>query len=89
MNNDIIIEINGEKISNIKEVISKVKTNANKELDFLIERNNNFINLNVIPKSVINANGEENGIIGVQFSRERKKINFFQSIEEAIKNFLL
>ncbi len=86
---DIILEINGEKISNIKEVISKVKTNANKELVFLVERNGSTINLNVIPKTIINANGEETGIIGVQFSRERKEVNFFQSIEEAIKNFYI
>ena len=32
--NDIILEISGEKISNIKEVISKVKTHANKEIGF-------------------------------------------------------
>ena len=57
---------------NIKEVISKVKTNANKKLVFLVERNGNVINLNVIPKTIINANGEETGIIGVQFTRERK-----------------
>ena len=87
--NDIILEINGEKTSNIKEVISKVKTNANKELVFLIERNGSIINLNIIPKAIINTNGEETGIIGVQFSRERKEVNFFQSIEEAIKTFIL
>ena len=81
--NDIILEIDGEKTSDIKEVISKVKTNKNKELNFLIERNGSVINLNIIPKAVINTKGEEIGIIGVQFTRERKKVNFFQSIEES------
>ena len=60
-----------------------------KELVFLIERNGSIINLNLIPKAVMNASGEETGIIGVQFSRERKEVNFFQSIEEAIKNFYI
>ena len=48
-----------------------------KKLVFLIERNGSVINFNVIPKTIINANGEETGIIGVQFSRERKEVNFF------------
>ena len=59
-----------------------------KELVFLVERNGSIINLNLIPKTIMNANGEEIGIIGVQFSRERKKIKFFQSIQEAIKKLL-
>ena len=86
--NDIILEIDGEKTSNIQEVIAKVKTNAKKELVFLIERNESIINLNLIPKALMNASGEEIGIIGVQFSRERRG-NFFQSIQEVLKNFIL
>ncbi len=87
--NDIIIEINGEKTSDIKEVISKVKINANKKLNFLIKRNDRIISLNIVPKAVVNKNGVETGIIGVQFTRERMKVNFFQSIGESIKNFLI
>ena len=86
--NDIILEINGEKTSNIQEVISKVKTNANKELVFLIERNDSIINLNLIPKAVMNANGEEIGIIGVQFSRERKRSKFFSIYSGSYKKLL-
>ena len=44
--NDIIIEINGEKTSDIKEVISKVKINTNKKLNFLIKKNDRIRSLN-------------------------------------------
>ena len=63
--------------------------NGNNKLDFLINRSNNFINLQIIPNLVLSNKGEETGIIGVQFSRERKKINFFLAVEEALTNFLI
>ncbi len=89
MNNDIIIEINGKKTSDIREVISIIKVNGNNNLDFLINRSNNFINLQIIPNLVLSDKGEETGVIGVQFSRERKKINFFLAVEEALLNFFI
>ena len=42
-----------EKTSDIKEVISKVKINANKKLNFLIKRNDRIISLNIVPKAAI------------------------------------
>ena len=76
----IIKRLMEKKLVILKKLFLILKTNANKKLNFLIERNGSTINLNIIPKAVINANGEEIGIIGVQFTRERKKLNFFQSI---------
>ena len=87
--NDRIDEINGNKTESIKDVISIIKANPNKKLDFVIYRNNNFVNLEITPKQVLNEKGEKTGVIGIQFSRERKKIGFFSAINDSIVNCLV
>ena len=86
---DKIIEIDGMKILDIKEVIAIVENNIGNKLDFIVLRNLEYINLSITPKSVINQSGKEKGVIGITFSRDRKKINFFKSIKESFKNFFV
>ncbi len=88
-NNDIIVQINSKKTDSIREVISIIKVNADKKLDFLIKRNEVFINLQIKPNLVLNENGEKKGVIGIQFASERKKVDLFSAVLESIQNFLI
>ncbi len=87
--NDKIVQIDGKKTDSINVVISIIKVNADKNLDFLINRNNSFINLQIKPNLILNEIGEEKGVIGIQFSGERKKIDFFSALKESLYNFFL
>lgn len=50
--NDKIISINGEKEKTIDEYLSIIKSNPNKELNIIMQRNDESINLVVIPKAI-------------------------------------
>ncbi len=87
--NDKIAQIDGKKTDSIKDVISIIQVNADKNLDFLINRNNSFINLQIKPNLILNEKGEKKGVIGIQFSGERKKIDFFSALKESSYNFFI
>ena len=86
---DQILEINNIKVFDVKEVISIIEKSPKKKLNFLVLRNNKYYNLDIIPELVITEDAEEKGVIGIQFSRERKRLNFFEATIESMKNFVL
>ena len=84
---DKIIQINDKKVENIIDVISIIKENANKELNFLILRDSEKINFDITPALSYAEDGTEKGVIGVQFSQERKRLNLFAALAESLENF--
>lgn len=64
---DILLGINGEKISDINTLIRRIGKNPNKEIDLNLLRSNKEINIKVIPRSVM-ENGFPVGKIGIKAS---------------------
>ena len=86
---DKIIEINGVEVENIKNVVSVIEKNPNKELDFLILRKNKNLNFVIIPELFLSDDGKKKGVIGIQFSRERKRLNILDALVESFKHFII
>ena len=84
---DKIIQINDKKVENIIDVISIIKENANNQLNFLILRDSEKINYDITPALSYTEDGTEKGVIGVQFSQERKRLNIFAALAESLENF--
>ena len=84
---DKIIQINDKKVENIRDVISIIKENANNQLNFLILRDSEKINYDITPALSYTEDGTEKGVIGVQFSQERKRLNLFVALAESLENF--
>ncbi len=84
---DKIIQINDKKVENIRDVISLIKENANNQLNFLILRDGEKINYDITPALSYKKDGTEKGVIGVQFSQERKRLNLFAALAESLENF--
>ena len=83
---DEIKEIDGKKVFSTSDVIAIIEKNPNNKLNFLVARNNKKINLIITPEPVKITDEKEKGVIGIQFSRERKKLDFFAAIYESIDN---
>ena len=84
---DKILEIDSVKVKDIEEVISIIEISANQNLNFLVIRDNKYLNINIIPENILTKDGKEKGRIGIIFSKERKKINFLQAIAASLNNF--
>ncbi len=85
--NDKIIKIDDKIVQDIKDVISIVEANPKTDLNFTILREDKQINFIITPELVYTADGKEKGVIGVQFSRERKRLNILSASTEALNNF--
>ena len=89
LSGDKILKINDIKITKFEEIRDIVTTNPNKKLDFLVNRENNFINIDIIPdpKTVIDDEGNEyiQGVIGVSAKTivSYSRVGFFGSINYA------
>ena len=86
---DEIKEIDGMKVFNTSDVIDIIEKSPNKKLNFLLARNDKQVSVTIIPELVKINDEKEKGVIGIQFSRERKKLNFFRAIYESIDNVKL
>lgn len=55
---DTLVSINGDRITNFHALQTKVLTNPNKELKFVVQRDNGLETLTVVPDAVRNAKGD-------------------------------
>ena len=67
---DILIAVNKEKTQNLSQVLRDIKYSANKELIFTVKRNNELVDLTVIPEAVPNG-AFLVGKIGLTFNVEK------------------
>lgn len=67
---DILIAVNKEETQNLSQVLRDIKYSANKELIFTVKRNNELVDLTVIPEAVPNG-AFLVGKIGLTFNVEK------------------
>ena len=58
MPGDTIVSVNGARITNFMAFHTKIFTNPNKELEFVVQRDNNLETLTVVPDAVPNVRGD-------------------------------
>ncbi len=63
--NDTIIAVNGETISDWRQLVNLITQSANKSLQFSVKRQDSINSVTVTPKSRINEHGIEQGFLGV------------------------
>ena len=91
LSGDKILKINDIKIIKFEEIRDIVTANPNKKLDFLLKRENNFINIYITPdpKTVIDNEGNEyiQGVIGVSAKTvvSYSRVGFWGSISHALE----
>lgn len=93
--NDILLGVNGEKLSDINSIIRRINRNVEKEIELNILRNNQKINIKLIPRSVT-ENGHQIGKIGIKAMiknpQNLKKVQYgfgvalLSSVEKTIDN---
>lgn len=92
---DILVGINGEKISDINTIIRRIGKSPNKEIELNILRDNKEININITPRSVT-ENGFQTGKIGIKATIKKptnlKKVQYgfgtalLSSVEKTVDN---
>ncbi|MBM7071772.1 sigma E protease regulator RseP [Shewanella sp. 202IG2-18] len=65
MVNDKIISIDGQPYEGWGEFVKLIQSSPEKNLKFVVERAGQRITLNVVPKSVTNADGKPIGLVGI------------------------
>jgi regulator of sigma E protease len=80
---DRILKINGQDISDARQIIKIVKKSSNTSLNFTIERNNM---LKVISITPVDLSGNNVSQIGVTFKKTRIKLDLYDSINLAFKS---
>jgi regulator of sigma E protease len=80
---DRILKINGQDISDARQIIKIVKKSSNTSLNFTIERNNM---LKVISITPVDLSGNNVSQIGITFKKTRIKLDLYDSINLAIKS---
>ena len=81
--NDKILKINNINIQDARQIIDIVKANENKNLKFLILRNNETVFIEIIPKDLNNLGLPK---IGITFKKNRERLKFFEAIKESFNN---
>lgn len=72
---DYVKSINGKPINEWADLTSYVQNSAGKELSVIVERNEELVELNIVPDTVKLENGEEVGQIGVMYKSPFVKIH--------------
>lgn len=86
--NDEILEINGDKMASFEEIKMKILVNLDKEMNFLIKRDNNKINLKIKPiikkrKDIFN-NEVKTPVIGISGNDiQFLKLGIFSALTES------
>ncbi|MEJ9280081.1 RIP metalloprotease RseP [Ureibacillus thermosphaericus] len=73
---DYVKSINGKPINEWADLTSYVQNSAGKELSVIVERNEELVELNIVPDTVKLENGEEVGQIGVMYKSPFEKNPF-------------
>jgi len=81
--NDKILKINNVNIFDARKAIDIIKANPSRPVLITILRNNEILDLEVTPKKLIE---KQIGQIGITFKKERKKIDFLNSIYMSINS---
>jgi regulator of sigma E protease len=77
---DIVTAINGSKVDSLDALFSLVQDNLGKETDLTIERGNETINIELVPR----ANPPDGqGSVGISVSNPTLPVTFFQAVPEA------
>lgn len=74
---DIFVSVNGEKINSVEQIINITQTSLGKEMDIVVNRNNQKIFLQITPRSNP-PTGE--GPMGIILTNPIVPVSFFQSI---------
>jgi regulator of sigma E protease len=79
---DILVEINGQKINSMEQVISTTKLNLGKEMNLIVSRNGKRVALIVTPRSNPPAG---QGAMGILLGNPTQPINIFQAFPSGIQ----
>jgi len=83
LNGDILVEVNGQKINSVEQVISTTQQNLGKEMTLIISRDGKEVSLSVTPR--LNPPIGQ-GAIGVVMGNPILPINFFQAIPSGVQS---
>lgn len=68
---DLVLSIDGTEVNTFSEMTQIVRAHPEEELVFTIERNNETLDIAVIPEKHLTENGDAYGLIGVHASLDR------------------
>lgn len=80
---DKIVSLDGNAVSNFKDVLHYINDKADKPVQFTVERGHETLNFSVIPQAKIDQ-GKTVGRVGMAQGFERKILNPLQSVAAAV-----
>ena len=83
LSGDTLLEINGQKINSVEQVISTTQQNLGKEMDLKVSRDGKDISLLITPR--LNPPAGQ-GAMGVILSNPILPVNFFQAVPSGVQS---